>query len=321
MAVSIKLMIFTWTRTPRAPSAGPRSPRQWWSPAPTSAHLAGTCSTADSSWQENMSTQLAPSTSVWILSSRAAWEVTQAKMVNCCITLLHSVAACLVSPMSTTNSCCARSARNDLHGYFWICVSKVKSKLKVNYVVIMTSAWTMLKFDWFIWFFCFLFQNLFYFHFLFCLLFIFFLLLFFFFFFFFFYQTYGTGTWDYLNFFIFLNIFLFTLLHYPLRKIWLALPGEGYSIRKSRAALLVRWLCSTCDKKAFCFSLLHELLRVPRWTLTPCYTSRFACMVENYRPNLISNGSLPLDLRHRSTLSSFKAKLKTFRFSQYFRPN
>ena len=30
--------------------------------------------------------------------------------------------------------------------------------------------------------------------------------------------------------------------------------------------------------------------------------------------------SLPQDLRHSSTLSSFKAKLKTF-FSQYFRPN
>ena len=31
--------------------------------------------------------------------------------------------------------------------------------------------------------------------------------------------------------------------------------------------------------------------------------------------------SLPQNLRHCSTLSSFKAKLKTFLFSQYFRPN
>ena len=31
--------------------------------------------------------------------------------------------------------------------------------------------------------------------------------------------------------------------------------------------------------------------------------------------------SLPQDLRHFSTLSSFKAKLKTFLFSQYFHPN
>ena len=31
--------------------------------------------------------------------------------------------------------------------------------------------------------------------------------------------------------------------------------------------------------------------------------------------------SLPQDLRHCSTLSSFKAKLKTFVFSQYFRPS
>ena len=30
---------------------------------------------------------------------------------------------------------------------------------------------------------------------------------------------------------------------------------------------------------------------------------------------------LPQDLRHCSTLSSFKAKLKTFLFSQYFHPN
>ena len=31
--------------------------------------------------------------------------------------------------------------------------------------------------------------------------------------------------------------------------------------------------------------------------------------------------SLPQDLRHCSTLSYFKAKLKTFLFSQYFHPN
>ena len=31
--------------------------------------------------------------------------------------------------------------------------------------------------------------------------------------------------------------------------------------------------------------------------------------------------SLPQDIRHCSTLSSFKAKLKTFLFSQYFHPN
>ena len=31
--------------------------------------------------------------------------------------------------------------------------------------------------------------------------------------------------------------------------------------------------------------------------------------------------SLPQDLRHCSTLPSFKAKLKTFLFSQYFCPN
>ena len=41
----------------------------------------------------------------------------------------------------------------------------------------------------------------------------------------------------------------------------------------------------------------------------------FSC----FRPHIWN--SLPQDLRHCSTLSSFKAKLKTFLFSQYFHPN
>ena len=41
----------------------------------------------------------------------------------------------------------------------------------------------------------------------------------------------------------------------------------------------------------------------------------FSC----FGPHLLN--SLPQDLRHWSTLSSFKAKLKTFLFLQYFRPN
>ena len=41
----------------------------------------------------------------------------------------------------------------------------------------------------------------------------------------------------------------------------------------------------------------------------------FPCFV----PNILN--SLPQDLRHCATLSSFKAKQKTFLFLQYFHPN
>ena len=45
------------------------------------------------------------------------------------------------------------------------------------------------------------------------------------------------------------------------------------------------------------------------------FPSTFSC----FGPHIWN--SLPQDLRHCSTLSSFKAKLKTFLFSQYFHPN
>ena len=43
------------------------------------------------------------------------------------------------------------------------------------------------------------------------------------------------------------------------------------------------------------------------------------CTFSCFGPHI--RNSLPQDLRHCSTLSSFKAKLKTFLFSQYFHPN
>ena len=56
--------------------------------------------------------------------------------------------------------------------------------------------------------------------------------------------------------------------------------------------------------------------RMTGWTDTRTHGFRtFSCFGSH-----IWN-SLPQDLRHCSTLSSFKAKLKTFLFSQYFHPN
>ena len=49
-----------------------------------------------------------------------------------------------------------------------------------------------------------------------------------------------------------------------------------------------------------------------------CKTHGF-CTFSCFGPHIWN--SLPQDLRHCSTLSSFKAKLKTFLFSQYFHPN
>ena len=78
---------------------------------------------------------------------------------------------------------------------------------------------------------------------------------------------------------------------------------------------------------------LSELLHV----YTPSRTLRSSsdtCMLEIQQYKRKTHGfrtfscfgphiwnSLPHDLRHCSTLSSFKAKLKTFLFSQYFHPN
>ena len=57
------------------------------------------------------------------------------------------------------------------------------------------------------------------------------------------------------------------------------------------------------------------VLKIQRYS---CKTHGF-CICSCFGPHIWN--SLPQDLRHCSTLSSFKAKLKIFLFSQYFRPN
>ena len=77
---------------------------------------------------------------------------------------------------------------------------------------------------------------------------------------------------------------------------------------------------------------LSELLHV--YTLSCVCSSSDTCVLKIHHYKCKSHGfrafscfgpliwnSLPHDLRHCSTLSPFKAKLKTFLFSQYFHPN
>ena len=73
---------------------------------------------------------------------------------------------------------------------------------------------------------------------------------------------------------------------------------------------------------------LSELLHVytPSRTLRSSSDTRILKILQYKRKTFFCFGphiwnSLPQDLRHCSTLSSFKAKLKTFLFSQYFHPN
>ena len=60
------------------------------------------------------------------------------------------------------------------------------------------------------------------------------------------------------------------------------------------------------------YTIKNKLKKARRSTMNHASTSCFGPHIWN---------SLPQDLRHCSTLSSFKAKLKTFLFSQYFHPN
>ena len=93
------------------------------------------------------------------------------------------------------------------------------------------------------------------------------------------------------------------------------------------------WLLFCWAKSPHLTSYLSELLHV----YTPSRTLRSSsdtCMLEIQQYKRKTHGFrtfscfgphiwnlLPQDLRHCSTLSSFKAKLKTFLFSQYFHPN
>ena len=63
-------------------------------------------------------------------------------------------------------------------------------------------------------------------------------------------------------------------------------------------------------------------IHCPPTPLHPPNPNRNDCYHSKTRSKHIEGwNSLPQDLRHCSTLSSFKAKLKTFLFSQYFHPN
>ena len=67
-----------------------------------------------------------------------------------------------------------------------------------------------------------------------------------------------------------------------------------------------RTLCSSSDT---------HMLEIQQYKRKTHGFRTFSC----FGPHICN--SLPQDLRHCLTLSSFKAKLKTFLFSQYFRPN
>ena len=58
-----------------------------------------------------------------------------------------------------------------------------------------------------------------------------------------------------------------------------------------------------------------RMLKIKQYKLKTHVFRTFSC----FRPHIWN--SLPQDLRHCSTLSSFQAQLKTFLFSQYFHPN
>ena len=96
---------------------------------------------------------------------------------------------------------------------------------------------------------------------------------------------------------------------------------HSFVSRSAILANLAEWLAITFTSLNCCMStlrLVHYAL-----LLTPaCWKSNNTnarLMAFALSPHIWN--SLPQDLRHCSTLSSFKAKLKTFLFSQYFYPN
>ena len=102
-------------------------------------------------------------------------------------------------------------------------------------------------------------------------------------------------------------------------------PFQNVLSIKSHACVSVR----TISVSAYLSELLHvyttsHTLRSSSDTCmleiqqNKCKTHGF-CTFSCFGPHIWN--SLPQDLRHCSTLSSFKAKLKTFLFSQYFHPN
>ena len=82
--------------------------------------------------------------------------------------------------------------------------------------------------------------------------------------------------------------------------------GPAYLSELLHIYTLSRTLCSSSDTR------MLEIQQYKRKTHGLCIFSCFGPYIWN---------SLPQDLRHCSTPSSFKAKLKTFLFSQCFHPN
>ena len=101
-------------------------------------------------------------------------------------------------------------------------------------------------------------------------------------------------------------------------------------VLESDARSVYQFVSCRCVSHALLSCLISELLHVYTPSCTLCSSSD-TCMLKIQQYKHKSHGfcafscfglhmwnSLPQDLRHCSTLSSFKDKLKTFLFSQYF---
>ena len=87
------------------------------------------------------------------------------------------------------------------------------------------------------------------------------------------------------------------------------------TINGSGPAYLSELLHVYTPSRTLCSSSDTHMLEIQQHKRKTHGFRTFSC----FRPHIWN--SLPQDLRHCSTLSSFKAKLKTFLFSQYFHPN
>ena len=95
---------------------------------------------------------------------------------------------------------------------------------------------------------------------------------------------------------------------------------------RSTRACLLRQCTQTVVEATHCCMSTHHLVHYALLLTPACWKSNntnarlmasatFSC----FGPHIWN--SLPQDLKHCSALSSFKAELKTFVFSQYFYPN
>ena len=96
------------------------------------------------------------------------------------------------------------------------------------------------------------------------------------------------------------------------------------SLNCSMSTLLSCALCSSSD--TLMLKIQQYKCKTHGFRTFSCTDARvmaFTCSLAVTRSSSLPHiwNSLPQDLRHCSTLSSFKTKLKTFLFSQYFHPN